>query len=319
MNTTKDLANHILPDAITDIINIVKPDFVLFAGDIVEGYGLRSQNLNDQLTNNFFPYISTLKTAGIPAYGVRGNHEACLTLWDSVSGWNSAWAASSFGQLPQNGPSDELGLTYSFVYNNALIVMMDQFAKITPLNEYICNGGTGYNIAINQTWLNSILAANTSKHIFVVGHIQMFDYSTWDGFADFTSTTVRNTFWDSLVNAHADAFIAGHSHVFNFSQITKAGDPHSVYQVIEGAGKKGAIPQTYPSTQGTNTPYTVTELKDYHSDSTAPATSGLALGYLVVEVSNTEPSVTYTWKKATWDSRTSHWVFNNYYYYKYTK
>ena len=320
--TDAQLTDHILADAVTDIVNVIKPDFVILAGDTVEGYSTPAYTLYNQLTIWLFPSLAPLYSASIPVYAVRGNHEACH-LTDPITGWLTAWA--TVGAMPTNGPSGEGGLTYSFTHNNALFIIFDQMVNIAPSTEAFCiPGGTTSDSSVNQTWINAQLAANTSKHIFVISHVQMFDYDTWGGFYSIAGSTLRNAFWDSLVNAHADAFIGGHSHVFNFSQITKSGDAHSVYQIIEGAGRLGDVTQSYtcPNCASHNSPYTLNQIAEYHGDATAPTTAGLALGYLVVEVhgkGTTEPSVTYTWKHAVWNTGTSHWTFSNYYYYKYTK
>jgi len=319
MNKTIDLANHILPDAVTDIVAFAKPDMVVFLGDIVEGCTVGDQNLQTQLTDNFMPSIAGLYTAGISVYAIRGNHEACVTVdGDAKTGWTAAWTAHA---MPTNGATGEVGFSYSFTHNNANFIMLDQFINIIPGDDGVCcSASANMNADINQTWLNTQLAANTSKHLFVVSHIQNFNYSSWLGMGD-VNQTERNAFWASLVNAHTDAFIGGNSHVFNIQTITKEGDAHSVYHVLDGAGKVGDVGQTYPYTGDKNSPYTLTAVKDYHNDALNPFTGGLALGYIIVEINgkgSTESRVTYTFRHATWNALTSHWTFSNYTYHPYS-
>lgn len=316
-------------DAYANIIAYDKPDLIVMPGDIVEGY-TQAATLQDQLTLWAFPNMAPLFAAGIPVYGIRGNHEAAIMVApydDRVTGWNAAWdsiaSTNPAGRLPQNGPTspyNERGLTYSFTHNNAMFVCIDQFMTWIQTPPYNAN--------TNQTWLNTQLAAYAAsglKHLFVFGHYAAFE-ATRFAMMDYLvgdDGTLRNNFWASLVNAHADAFFSGHNHIYCDSLITRSGDPHRVIHVSDGAIRcTGSVPNAPYVKSVWDGPYTLTVQDKCLSDDyiTSPYIGGHAIGYMVVEINtklNSEPRVTYTFKHGTYNTGTGHYTFNNLFYHRY--
>ena len=85
--------------------------------------------------------MSAASANGVGLYVIRGNHEA------DVSGGLAAWGDffSGSAAMPTNGPSGEVGLTYSFATNNALVLGLDACVA------------TG---RLNQAWFTNALAAS---------------------------------------------------------------------------------------------------------------------------------------------------------------
>ena len=100
------------------------------------------------------------------SYPIRGNHEAFGA--DSGPGPNyasnaQAWLANmgNMPQIPQNGPPNEVGMSYSFSNNNVFVVALDESTATNPYQ-------------VNQAWLNDQLKANTLPFTFVYGHYPAF-------------------------------------------------------------------------------------------------------------------------------------------------
>jgi hypothetical protein len=246
---TLDILKEMVPFMVNDGVK-----FVLFPGDLVDTTaGTTSNQLLDML-NDWKSAVAPLYNANIGVYPIRGNHEADVT--DGASAWNTAFSGSYV--LPGNGPSGEINMTYSFVYNNALFIGLD---------EYV----TSYHV--NQSWLDQQLAANTARpHLFVFGHIPAFVANHSPSLDAYPGA--RNTFWASILTGGARTYFCGHDHFFDVARIDD-GDGNAdndLFQIITGTG--GAPFHDAYAYNGSNSPYApvgLTHIKAY--------------GYLLVEVS----------------------------------
>ena len=237
-------------------------DFILYPGDLVFGEvgqaGMQSQ---------FRTWRDTMQIvydANIGVYPVRGNHDmgspSITTAWRNVF---------FFGDdpLPNNGPTGEIGMTYSLVHKNAFIVGLEQCINYQRFN---------------QTWLNAQLAANTKPHIFVFGHFPAF--KTAHGCLD-NYPTQRNTFWASLKNAGCRTYFCAHDHFFDHA-VVDDGDGDSsndIHQYIVGTG--GAERRSWsPPYNGNNGGMTVQQIR--HAE--------MVYGYILVKVIN-DTDLTMIW------------------------
>lgn len=229
----KSCINDSVVSAIADDIVRENPDFVLIAGDLVNGwlknggtdYAIQYANLKGALR--------VVYQAGIKVYPIRGNHDdgperlALPPLPDHLEPppdspillRKASRDAFFEPYIPKNGPLNEEGLTYSFTHKNALIVGLDQYA--------------GGQHKINQRWLDSQLAANTSPHVFIYGHEPAFDTGHYDNLGYYPKE--RDVFWDSLGKAGARIYFCGHDHFYNRALIPdRQGRP--IRQIIAGTG-----------------------------------------------------------------------------------
>ena len=218
------------------------------------------------------------------AYPVRGNHETYGEIstpyypyyWDTC-------IVKVLTQIPQNGPDDEKGMTYSFANQNVLFVGVDQFV---PDNSN----------RVNQPWLDQQLAANILPHVFVYGHepAVAVTYSL-SSLAYFPLH--RDDFWQSLGSGGCQVYLTGHSHLYNRATVTIT-DVHGqtsppITQLILGGG--GGPLETwdgdyYPyQPQGGQppppAPESVTPSLDNHLEE--------YFGYAVVTVDGNQVTITY--------------------------
>lgn len=257
--------------------------FLIVAGDLAEsGAGASSSTLQSQLAQ-WRSAMSAASANGVGLYVIRGNHEA------DVSGGLATWGDffSGSAAMPTNGPSGEVGLTYSFAYANALFVGLDDYAQAHR---------------VNQPWLNAQLVANAQSHLFVFGHEPAFKAFHTDCLDDYPDE--RDAFWKSLSAAGARVYLCGHDHLFNVARIDDGdGDPSDdLYQYIVGTGgSTNWPPQRYQYT-GSNGMYTPVNV----------ASVSNSYGYLLVEVSGPAASdrgVTLTWKQRTYDAQTASYLY----------
>jgi predicted phosphodiesterase len=265
------------PTILPEIVSAMLADgvkLVLFTGDIVEaGTGTTRSGLEAQLAA-WQSAVSPLSAAGVGVYAVRGNHEDDAS--DSIAAWNGAFTGSR--ALPANGPSGEANLTYSFTYNNALFIGMDDYVNIHR---------------VNQAWLDQQLASNALPHVFVFGHEPAFQVFHTDCLGSYPAD--RDAFWAALGAAHSRVYFCGHDHFFDLARVDD-GDGNAgndLYQCAVGTGGSSHF-MTYNGYRGTNDGYAPTGL--FHED---------PYGYVLVEIDGAgkfDLHVTLNFRQRAYDS-----------------
>jgi hypothetical protein len=243
------------------------PDLVINVGDLVSGMvTYPNSTVHTDFDAQFINWKNAVKpiydfnaSSGIPIYITRGNHEVEFgavnaTLIDSY--------VRNIGSLmPQNGPSGEIGFTYSIQHKGAEFISVDQY-----LGQNISAMGT-----VNQPWLDQRLAADTSEFTFVWGHTPA--YSNIDEAPSMNMNPVeRDAFWSSLNGNNVTAYFCGHVH--NYAR----GNGNGTWEVVVGEG--GATPLII------NSSFFGTNMNDtYPSQSMGNVTADI--GYLLVTVDET--------------------------------
>ncbi len=272
----------VLPQLARFIAN-ERPDLVVFNGDMVNGYWTNKKSFlhgnYKAMFLNWLKATTPIREAAIPLYIVRGNHEfggevRSGGVPDLIRTFNEIFAST----MPQNGPDDAKGLTYSFPYRSAFFVVTDQYV-----------GSTGTDVTINLPWITRQLKENTRPFVFVFGHSPAFHVtqsSDESEFQLFNVPAVRDQFWRLMVQNRVVAYIASHEHFYT------RGKRDSVYQIVQGNG--GATPFTYKPKEVDRSLTTVFPTKKIHKRDIMP-------GFLVVTVDEESQTVTATEKCITDD------------------
>ena len=246
----------VLKEIAAEIV-LQEAEFVLFPGDLVNGSGNQAV-LQSQLTT-WRDTMQPVYDAGIGVYPIRGNHDA-----GNLAAWRTVFSGEY--ALPTNGPSGEMGLTYSVSHKNVFVLALDQYIS---------------RHRVNQPWVDAQLAANTNPHIFAFGHEPAFKLAHADCLDDYPAE--RDAFWESLKNVGCRVYACGHDHFFDHAVVDDGdGNPdNDIHQYVVGTA--GAPLYGFsPPYNGNNTRYTVEQLE--HAKQ---------YGYLLVEVSGSV--VTRTW------------------------
>lgn len=258
-----DTIGEMIPYFIEDNI-----DLILLCGDIVQG-GRRISAVELEAELMMWQDIfQPLYDAGIKVYPVRGNHEDDAR--DNLAVWNQFFSEDK--ALPQNGPSGEVNLTYSFNHKNSLFIGLDNYVNIHR---------------VNQLWLSQQFDKNSQPLIFVYGHEPAFKVFHSDCLDDYQDA--RNTFWESLSNAGVKTYFCGHDHFLDVTEIDDGDNDaeNNVYQYLVGTGGAWLMPKYWHN--GENSHYTINPL--YHEKKH---------GYALVEIGSDNKSglnVTITWKE----------------------
>lgn len=265
-----------------------QPDFVLVAGDLVNGW---LHNGGAGYPTQFEAWKKIMKPvydAGIRVYPVRGNHEdgpERFTLpplparLEPPAGTQKAIKEAfrqAFNQdyIPLNGPTGEEGLTYSFHHKNVFIIGLDVFAS--------------HQHKVNQAWLDEQLSSRTYEHLFVYGHEPAFGVCHIDNLSFYPHE--RDQFWNSIGKAGGRVYFCGHDHIYNRAVINDE-EGNAIYQIVCGTG--GGTPRTWPGEYAE-----AMRVKGEYEK------SGL-YGYVLVTIEG--PEVTISWKAITQDPADNAW------------
>ncbi len=151
-------------------------------------------------------------------YPVVGNHEA-ETEEDMV--WLRDWAKKGIPNLVRRGPENCEETTYSFDFENAHFVIINQY--------YDGESDTGTNGDVCEPlyqWLKNDLEANSKPHIFVFGHEPIVSIPDADNGRhrhkgdNLDEHPGNNHRFQILLRKHnITAYLNGHTHNFSFARI----------------------------------------------------------------------------------------------------
>lgn len=232
-------------------------DFIFFPGDmIVRGFGEYVEK--DSVLKDWRFVLDTLSTHNIKVFACRGNNDL-----SSKESWDSLFSGPY--SFPQNGPENEINITYALEYNNILFIALDQYTVTHR---------------INQNWLDSILTNNEKPHVFVAGHEPAFKLLHTNCMG--ACPEERNTFWESLIAAGVKIYFCGHDHFYDHAVIDDGDDnPHNdIHQVIVGTASSLHQDAGFDGDNGRWTPNRI-----FHEEKN---------GYVLVELEGDD--VQFTWK-----------------------
>jgi hypothetical protein len=240
--------------------------FVIQVGDLTDNGKTYNVQLDTAAT-----FMQPLYNAGIGFYPIRGNHEdsknAAIEFQrifpQTLTGVNNQTPADAMVNTTVYGPqfsnhttftvgsnfssssADFAGLTYSFDYNNARFVLLDQF---TPPS------GTAHSVLdSNQVaWAGARLSSpDRPQHAFVIGHKHLISENHADTlFGDNPSANpagLQDAFMANLSNNGVRYYMGGHDHMHNRAIVTSPDGASKVQNIIAASDAyKFYIPQ-FPS------------------------------------------------------------------------
>lgn len=291
-DTTRDTRAGISPllGKIAEGIAAEKPSLVIHIGDLTNGYYTSATSPMHGKYNEMFgnwkaavrPIYDFGRGTGIPLYVVRGNHEDGELVTNKRL--KAAYVKSIAAFMPQNGPEQEKGLTYSVSYKQAAFIAVDEYS----IKELGLLRGL-----VDQPWLNEQLARQRVPFLFVFGHVPAYKVAEWKKgpFPDlYAFPRHRDSFWKSLKDAGVCMYFCGHVHIY--CRVAKDG----VQQVLIGNGGANAadfIPKKVDPTVTLNYPTTAVKASD------------MKTGYVLFTVNETAYTVTAVQK--LWNERTGAW------------
>ena len=195
-------------------------DLVVFPGDLSNG-ATNFGTLEHQWTE-WRKDMAPLYDAGIAVYPVRGNHE--LHQPDSIQAWRKV-----FPELPQNGPEDQIGLTYKVETKNACFIAVDEFAGQTEVG----GGAKSKNAPVTgmvSPWVIEQIDHTRKRWVFAFGHESAFFGHHTDALA--SDEQGRDALWNAL-GARGGVYLSGHDHMY-VRHWAPDQDNHPVLELVVG-------------------------------------------------------------------------------------
>lgn len=291
-DATRDTPTGISPflGKMAESIAAEKPALVIHIGDLVNGYYTTANSpvhgkyhaMFDHWKTAMKPIYDFERRSGIPLYVVRGNHEDGELVTDESL--KDAYRQDIATFMPQNGPQQEKGLSYSFSYRQATFFAVDEYS----IKELGLLRGL-----IDQPWLSEQLTKHRSPFMFAFGHVPAYKVanSSKGPFPDlYFFPQHRDAFWQSLKDAGVTMYFCGHVHFYN--RVTKDG----IQQVLISNGGAEAVDFDPKQVDRTVT-------LDYPKD--FMKASEIKAGYVLFTVNETAHTVSAVQK--LWNPQTSAW------------
>lgn len=204
-----------------------KVKFVLQVGDLADTYSQAAFDTRAEAAQD-------LLNAGIGYFPLRGNHESSSS---AANYFSSAFPqacgdVNTFGATNFHSASSSLEcLSYSFDYNNARFILLDQFTRKDN------TGSNNDNAIIDQlTWIDTTLSKRSpDTHAFVLGHKNLMGQNHADmlfGSNPSVNAGAQNAFYRSLSVNGVRYYMGGHDHMHHRSIVKSPDGNYSLKQLI---------------------------------------------------------------------------------------
>lgn len=198
------------------------PEFICFPGDEISGLTADREVLRQQWQHWLTHEMAWLDRQVTPLYHTTGNH----TTYDAAS---EAVFREVLAHLPQNGPPDQVGLSYFVRRQDLLLVFINTL--------WSGLGGEGY---VETTWLEQTLCTHAdARYKLVVGHHPVYPVNGFSGpYQRELGPAQGQQLWQLFVQHGVLAYLC--SHILAFDVQVHAG----VLQILTaGAGTAHRMPE----------------------------------------------------------------------------
>jgi len=263
----KNGVNTLITGEIAQAVLKEKAKFLLWTGDLA--LGSKDPAEFETMLMTWRDLMKPLYDKKVPVLACRGNHES--NSGDSDKVWRKVFTGQY--AMPGNGPDTEKDLSFFFERGDVLAIGLDEY--------------TVEKEAIDQAWLDDVLAKHPKPFIFTFAHEPAFMDGAHKDNLD-ANPARRDAFWESLIKAGSRVFFCGHDHLYDHMAVTRAtGDPGpELHQIV--AGTAGAPFYAQGEYTGNNTIWKLKRLA--HIDKT--------YGYLVVDIDGKKATITFKGRTA---------------------
>lgn len=216
------------------------PDFVLIAGDLVNGHWWDGPKCVEQMSALYYQaWIGRMESHGLKYYVAVGDHELGDDPWpkeklELVPHFEQAFVRHL--QMPDNGPENKKGLAYYVLHKNVLVVTVETFEiQDDKLHTAV--------LGEQLRWLRGVLAEHAdADYIIVQGHVPVFGPVRYRSSSKLMIEGGRQSqFWEVLKQGGVDLYLCGEHHAVTVSE------SDGIWQIVHGSswGRKVVDTQDY--------------------------------------------------------------------------
>lgn len=204
------------------------PDFVLVAGDLVDGHWWDSPSQVEHLGNVYYGgWVRRMHDHGLNYYVAVGDHELGDDPWPKKKMKLKDDFEKSFDRLlkmPRNGPEGFKGLTYYVKHKGLLLITVETFEKKGNTIKPTVSGK-------QLQWVKETLAehAGDVNHIVVQGHVPILP-----GVKSRSSSSLMlqggadSDFWQVMKQYGVDLYLCGEHHAITCKE------RDGIWQIVHG-------------------------------------------------------------------------------------
>ena len=175
-----------------------QPEFILFLGDEIVGLTADARALRAQWSHWLDVEMAWLDRSMTPVWHTTSNHTTYDVMSEAVF--------REVLRLPENGPPQQVRLSYFVRRNDLLLVFVH--------TSWSGLGGEGH---VETEWLETVLKEHESaRYKLVLGHHPIFPINGFSGaYQRELGSEYSRPFWDILVNAGVLAYLCSHILAFD--------------------------------------------------------------------------------------------------------
>jgi hypothetical protein len=218
-------------DAVDFFLNEVtreEPNFVLVAGDLVNGHWWESPQCVEQMGTLYYSsWKRHLEKHGLTYYTAVGDHELGDDPWPAEKLELVPHLENIYNrmlQMPQNGPENKKGLAYYVREGDVLVVTVETFEII---NDSMVATVTGKQLQ----WFNEVMEQNSdAKFKIIQGHVPVWgEIKARSSSAIMLHNGRENPFYQSMKKYDVDLYLCGEFHDVTILEAD------GIWQVVHGS------------------------------------------------------------------------------------
>ena len=204
------------------------PDFVLIAGDLVNGHWWDSPKCVEQMAALYYTgWIRRMRENDLNYYVAVGDHELGDDPWPKEKLELVPYFEKAFAQhlaMPGNGPPDKKGLAYYVLHKNILMITIETF-EVQDVRMHTNVLGEQLN------WLKKVLSEYKDvAHIIVQGHIPVFGPAKSRSSSELMIEGGKESeFWKVMKEAGVDLYLCGEFHAVAVCE------SDGIWQIVHGS------------------------------------------------------------------------------------
>ncbi|MBN2102605.1 metallophosphoesterase [bacterium] len=216
-------------DWFLDQVEGENPDYVMIAGDLVNGHWWDGPKCIEQMGALYYEgWIRRLKQHNLTYFTCIGDHELGDDPWpvekvELVPHFERVFAMHM--KMPGNGPENKKGTAYYVLHNNVLMITVETFEI---QNNTIVPTVSGKQLE----WFRRILVEQKNKVEFVVvqGHVPVFGpVDSRSSSAIMLENGRKNPFWEAMKEGGVDLYLCGEHHAVTVYE------SDGIWQIVHGS------------------------------------------------------------------------------------